>query len=617
MSLLHQSLILLIAAVLAVPLFKRLKLGAVLGYLAAGVAVGPWVLRLITDVQSILHFSEFGVVLMLFLIGLELNPSRLWVLRRSVFGLGGAQVAAVTAAFFAIGLALRIEPLAALIAGFGLALSSTAFVLPVLAERGQLQSPQGNATFAILLFQDLAVIPLLVILPLLAGGAAAAGHGHGGGDSGLVMAVKIIGALVGLVLAGRYLLRPAFKAIAASGNQEIMTATALLVVVATSAVMEKVGLSMSLGAFLSGVMLAESEYRHELHADIEPFKGLLLGLFFMAVGMSANLGIVREKPLSLFGFVVGFMVLKAVVVFFVCRAFRHDKTEAASIAGALSQGGEFAFVLFGIATAARVLSQTAADFLVVAVTLSMALTPAALALSDRFIARFTARSEKREFDTIAENDHENPVVIAGFGRVGQIVGRLLSLHHIGFTALDAASTHVDFVRKFGNKIYYGDATRLDLLRSAHAERAKVFVVAIDDMVTSLKVVELVQHHFPHLTIVARARNRPHAYQLLAMGVTLLTRETFESSLTMAQQTLVALGMTEEKAQAAARKFATYDEARVRAMYVLRDDQKKLIESVKQYASELESLFATDEQDSGVDPSAAPASSKSPSSSKAH
>ena len=611
MPLLHQSLILLIAAVLAVPLFKRLKLGAVLGYLAAGVAVGPWALRLITDVQSILHFSEFGVVLMLFLIGLELNPSRLWVLRRSVFGLGGAQVGAVTAAFFAIGVALRVEPLAALIAGFGLALSSTAFVLPVLAERGQLQSPQGNATFAILLFQDLAVIPLLVILPLLAGGAAGGGHGAAAGDSGLVMAVKIVGALVGLVLAGRYLLRPAFKAIGASGNQEIMTATALLVVVATSAVMEKVGLSMSLGAFLSGVMLAESEYRHELHADIEPFKGLLLGLFFMAVGMSANLGIVREQPLALSGFVIGFMLLKAVVVFWVCRGFRHNRNEAAAIAGALSQGGEFAFVLFGIATGAHVLSQSTADFLVVAVTLSMALTPVALALSDRFIARLAAAGEKREFDTIAENDHDNPVIIAGFGRVGQIVGRLLALHRIGFTALDAASTHVDFVRKFGNKIYYGDATRLDLLRSAHAERAKVFVVAIDEMVTSLKVVELVQHHFPHLTIIARARNRPHAYQLLAMGVTLLTRETFESSLTMAQQTLVALGMSEEKAQAATRKFATYDEARVRAMYVLRDDQQKLIESVKQYASELESLFATDEQDSGVDPSAAPASSQSP------
>jgi glutathione-regulated potassium-efflux system ancillary protein KefC/glutathione-regulated potassium-efflux system protein KefB len=613
MSLLHQSLILLIAAVLAVPLFKRLKLGAVLGYLAAGVAVGPWALRLITDVQSILHFSEFGVVLMLFLIGLELNPSRLWVLRRSVFGLGGAQVGAVTAAFFAIGLALGVEPMAALIAGFGLALSSTAFVLPVLAERGQLQSPQGNATFAILLFQDLAVIPLLVILPLLAGGAAGAGHLHGGGDSGLVMASKIVGALVGLVLAGRYLLRPAFKAIAASGNQEIMTATALLVVVATSAVMEKVGLSMSLGAFLSGVMLAESEYRHELHADIEPFKGLLLGLFFMAVGMSANLGIVAERPIALLGLVVGFMLLKAVVVFWVCRAFRHDPTESASIAGALSQGGEFAFVLFGIATAARVLSKGTSDFLVVAVTLSMALTPVALLLSDRFIARSAARGEKREFDTIADHDHENPVIIAGFGRVGQIVGRMLALHRIGFTALDAASTHVDFVRKFGNKIYYGDATRLDLLRSAHAERAKVFVVAIDDMVQSIKVVELVQHHFPHLTIIARARNRSHAYQLLAMGVTLLTRETFESSLTMAQQTLVALGMAEEKAQAAVRKFAKYDEARVRAMYVLRDDQQKLIESVKQYASELESLFATDEQDSGVDPSAAPASSQSPSS----
>jgi monovalent cation:proton antiporter-2 (CPA2) family protein len=611
MSLLHQSLILLIAAVLAVPLFRKLKLGAVLGYLAAGVAVGPFALRLITDVQSILHFSEFGVVLMLFLIGLELNPSRLWVLRRAVFGLGGAQVLAVTAAFAGVGLALGVPALPALIASFGLALSSTAFVLPVLAERGQLQSPQGDATFAILLFQDLAVIPLLVILPLLAGGAAA---GHGAAavpTSGWLLAAKIISALLGLVLAGRYLLRPVFRAIAASGNQEIMTALALLVVVATSALMEKVGLSMSLGAFLSGVLLAESEYRHELHADIEPFKGLLLGLFFMAVGMSANLGIVREQPLALFGFVIGFMVLKALVVYFVARTFVGDKSTAASIAGAISQGGEFAFVLFGIATGSHVMSQRTADFLIVAVTLSMALTPVALMLSDRFVARFAKKAESRDFDTVAEKDHENPVVIAGFGRVGQIVGRMLSLHRIGFTALDAASTHVDFVRKFGNKIYYGDATRLELLRSAHAERAKVFVVAIDDMVTSIKVVELVQQHFPHLQIVARARNRPHAYQLLAMGVSLVIRETFEGSLTMAQHTLVALGMAEDKAQAATRKFAEYDEARVRAMYVHRNDQQKLIDSVKLYASELESLFATDEQSSDVNV-APPASSKSPS-----
>ncbi|PSM32337.1 monovalent cation:proton antiporter-2 (CPA2) family protein [Haliangium sp. UPWRP_2] len=604
MSLLHQSLILLVAAVLAVPLFRKLKLGAVLGYLAAGVAVGPFALRLITDVQSILHFSEFGVVLMLFLIGLELNPSRLWVLRRDVFGLGGAQVLAVTGVFAASGVALGVHALPALIAGFGMALSSTAFVLPVLAERGQLQSPQGNATFAILLFQDLAVIPLLDILPLLAGGAAA-GHGPAAAPtSGFMLAAKIIVALVGLVLAGRYLLRPAFRAIAASGNQEIMTAMALLVVVATSALMEKVGLSASLGAFLSGVLLAESEYRHELHADIEPFKGLLLGLFFMAVGMSANLGIVRERPLALLGFVVGFMALKALVVYFVARRFGQDRASATGIAGALSQGGEFAFVLFGIATAAHVMSQRDADFLIVAVTMSMALTPLALMLGDRFIARLSKQVESREFDTVAEKDHENPVVIAGFGRVGQIVGRMLSLHRIGFTALDAASTHVDFVRKFGNKIYYGDATRLDLLRSAHAERAKVFVVAIDDMVTSLKVVELVQHHFPHLTIVARARNRPHAYQLLAMGVSLVIRETFEGSLTMAQHTLVALGMTEDKAQAATRKFADYDEARVRAMYMFRNDQQKLIDSVKQYASELEGLFATDEQSSDA-PAPAP------------
>ena len=604
MSLLHQSLILLIAAVIAVPLFKRLGLGAVLGYLAAGVAVGPWALRLITDVQSILHFSEFGVVLMLFLIGLELNPSRLWVLRRSVFGLGGAQVMAVTGVFAAVGIALRVDPLAALIAGFGLALSSTAFVLPVLAERGQLQTPHGNAAFAILLFQDLAVIPLLVVLPLLAGGVGA-GHGHGGATagaspSGLWMGVKILGALLGMVLVGRYLLRSIFKAIAATGNQEIMTAMALLVVVATSAVMQIVGLSMSLGAFLAGVLLAESEYRHELQADIEPFKGLLLGLFFMAVGMSANLGIVRERPLALLGFVVGAMALKSIVVFFVCRPFGHPRTAAAAIASALSQGGEFAFVLFGIATGAHVLSMATADFLVVAVTLSMALTPMALSVSDRLVARWSVDAAQRDFDTVAEQDHDNPVIIAGFGRVGQIVGRLLSLNRIGFTALDAASTHVDFVRKFGNKIYYGDATRLDLLRSAHAERAKIFVVAIDDIVTSIQVVELVRHHFPHLQIIARARNRQHAYQLLAMGICWVVRETFESSLTMAEQTLTAMGLPEAKVRSDVRKFAQYDEARVRAMYVYRNDQEKLIDSVKQYASELESLFAADEQNSTSD-----------------
>lgn len=588
MSLLNQVAILLIAAVLAVPLFKRLKLGAVLGYLAAGLCIGPWGVRLITDVQSILHFSEFGVVLLLFLIGLELNPSRLWIMRRSVFGLGGAQVVATALLLGGLGVLLGTPPLVALVAGFGLALSSTAFVLPILAEKNQLATPHGNASFAILLFQDLAVIPLLVVLPMLDRGSADPHQA-----SGLMMAGQIVAALVGLVLAGRYLLRPIFKLIAASGNQEIMTALALLVVVGISSIMHSVGLSMSLGAFLAGVLLAESEYRHELQADIEPFKGLLLGLFFMAVGMSANLGIIFETPIKVVVTVLGFMIVKSFVVYGVSRLFGQAKDAARNIAAALAQGGEFAFVLFGIATAAKVMHQETADFLVVTVTVSMILTPLAFLINEKLLARWSQNEVQRDFDAIDEP--ENPVVIAGFGRIGQIVGRVLRLRRIGFTALDSAPTHVDFLRKFGNQIYYGDATRLDLLRAAHLDKAKVLVVAIDDMVASLKVVELAQQHFPHVKIYARARNRQHAYQLLAMGVNLFIRETFESSLSLAQQVLEGLGLTPQLAKETIDKFSAYDERMMRASYVHRHDEKKLVETSRQYASELESLFHNDVQ----------------------
>lgn len=586
MSLLNQVAILLIAAVLAVSLFKRLKLGAVLGYLAAGLVIGPWGARLITDVQSILHFSEFGVVLLLFLIGLELNPSRLWIMRRAVFGLGGSQVLATTLVLGGLGAALGTPLLPALVAGFGLALSSTAFVLPILAEKNQLATTHGKASFAILLFQDLAVIPLLVVLPMLdraSSGAQQTGLG--------LVALKIAGALIGLIVVGRYLLGSIFKLVAAWGSQEIMTALALLVVVGTASIMHFVGLSMSLGAFLAGVLLAESEYRHELQADIEPFKGLLLGLFFMAVGMSANLGIIRDMPLKVVAVVVGFMLVKALAIYGVGRLFGHSRDDSRNIAAALAQGGEFAFVLFGIATTANVMSHATADFLVVVVTVSMILTPLAFAVNEKFLAKRFTKKVSREFDAIGED--ENPVVIAGFGRVGQIVGRVLRLRKIGFTALDAAPTHVDFLRKYGNRIYYGDATRLDLLRAAHLDKAKILVVAIDDMVASVKVVELAQQHFPNAKIYARARNRQHAYQLLAMGVNLLIRETFEASLSLAQQVLEGLGIAPQSAQQTIAKFAAYDETMMRTNYVHRHDEKKLVESAKQYAAELESLFNTD------------------------
>ena len=598
MSLLNQVAILLIAAVLSVFLSKRLKLGSVIGYLAGGLAVGPWGARLITDVASILHFAEFGVVLLLFLIGLELNPSRLWIMRRSVFGLGGAQVVVTTICLCGLGVVLGAPLVPALIAGFGLALSSTAFVLPILAEKNQLNTPHGNASFAILLFQDLAVIPLLVVLPML--DPALAGEHQ---QSWPITALKIGGALVGLVFAGRYLLKPVFKLIASSGNQEIMTALALLVVVGTSSIMHYVGLSMSLGAFLAGVLLAESAYRHELQADIEPFKGLLLGLFFMAVGMSANLGIVRSMPGKVFAVVIGFMVVKSLVVYGVSRLFGQAKDSSRNVAAALAQGGEFAFVLFGIATAAKVMEQNTADFLVVVVTISMVLTPLAFAINEKLLSKWLQKEVHRDFDAI---DAENPVVIVGFGRIGQIVGRALRLRKIGFTALDSAPTHVDFIRKFGNKIYYGDATRLDLLRAAHLDKAQILVVAIDEMVASVKVVELAQQHFPNVKIYARARNRQHAYQLLAMGVTFIIRETFEASLSLARMVLEGMGVSPEVAKASMDKFAAYDEAMLRTTYMHRHDEKMLVESAKQYAAELESIFANDAQSE-----LAPAASKTP------
>lgn len=591
---LQQVAVLLIVAVVFVPLFRKLKLGSVLGYLAAGVLVGPYGLHLINHLDSIRTLSELGVVMLLFLIGLELNPGRLWLMRRAVFGLGGAQVLLTTLVLGTLSLVVLPAP-AAYIAGFGMALSSTAFVLPILAERSQLTTPAGHASFAILLFQDLAVLPVLVVLPML---GLASEAGHTGGP--WMMGGKIVVALVGLVLFGRFLIRPLFKLIATARSQEVLTAATLLIVIGTAWLMHSVGLSMSLGTFLAGVLLSESEYRHELQANIEPFKGLLLGLFFMAVGMSANLLVVRDAPLLLLGVTVGFMSLKALTVYGVTRLFGNSAPVAGVVATALPQGGEFAFVLFAIAVSTKLLPTQTSDFLTMSITLSMALTPVSLLVHDRILAkRLKEPTAPRAFDALPE--HANRVVIAGFGRFGQIVARILRLRRIGFTALDAASTQVDFVRKFGNKIYYGDATRLDLLRAAQVDHAEVFVLAIDDVAQSLIVAELVRKHFPQVKIFARARNRQHAYQLLAMGIQTLYRETFESSLHMASDVLVGLGCAEDSARNTVDRFAAYDDQAIRSMYMHRDDQEQLIAGAKKYAEELETLFQSDEaQQSGAE-----------------
>lgn len=577
--------IFLAAAVLAVTISRRLGLGTVLGYLAAGALIGPSGLRLIDAVEETKSIAEFGVVLLLFVIGLELQPNRLWTMRGLVFGLGSAQVGVSAIAIGAVAMAFGVDARAAVPIGVGLAMSSTALATQILGEKNELSAGHGRGAFGILLFQDVAAIPALALIPLLGPTQAVSSRGP------VMQTLLTVGVIVGLAVGGRLLLRPTFRVVAQAHSHELSTATALLVVVLTALIMHSVDLSMALGAFIAGVLLADSEYRHELEADIEPFKGLLLGLFFMAVGMSANLRLIVERPLPVFGLVVGLLALKAAILFGLARVWRMGPRSASSLAVAISQGGEFAFVIFGVASAANVLPRATEQLLVVVVTLSMGLTPLLFKARDEMLRRIDA-GETRPFDDI--RDEGSQVIIAGFGRFGQIVGRILRLKKIPFTALDASAMHVDFVRRFGNRIYYGDASRVDLLRAAHAEQAKVFVLAVDDFEGSMRVLKTVQEHFPMLRVVARARNRQHAYALLGAGVTNVIRENFAGSLDAARLTLEELGVTTAEARRTVKLFGRHDEARVRQAYVYKDDEKALIESSKKYAEELEQIFQQDE-----------------------
>ena len=593
MALLSEAAIFLAAAVVTVPLFRRFKLGAVLGYLAAGVIIGPWCLKFVTEVENILHFAELGVVLLLFVIGLELQPSRLWVLRRSVFGLGSAQVlvTGVVAAFVALALGLNFAT--ALVIGLGLAMSSTAFVVQILAEKGQLTARHGRSSFAILLFQDLAVIPLLALIPLLGAGDAQAV-----GGSAWIGALKAIGVIIAVIAGGRYLLRPVLQAIAASGIQEIFTAASLLVVIGTSLLMNSVGLSMSLGAFLAGVLLADSEYRHELEADIEPFKGLLLGLFFISVGMSADLGLILAHPYAIIGATLALMAVKAAVLLGLGRFSGHSWESSRGLAVALCQGGEFAFVLFGLAADNGIMGRTLTDSLVIVVTLSMALTPLAFVLNDVLIARWLNKPAEEKFDEIDAG--ENKVIIAGFGRVGQIVARLLRAKRIPFTALDKSAEQIETVRRFGSRAYYGDTSRLDLLRAAGADKAQILVLAIDDVEASLRTAENARRHFPGLKIYARARNRFHAYRLMDIGVNFLVRETLLSSLDLAQNVMQGLGIAEWDARAATETFRRHDERHLQKQHAVYHDETQLIQSAKDAHKELEGIFDADSNENDQD-----------------
>ncbi|MFC7517449.1 glutathione-regulated potassium-efflux system protein KefC [Herbaspirillum sp. GCM10030257] len=583
-SLLFNALIYLAAAVVAVPIAKRFGLGAVLGYLMAGVAIGPWGLGLISGVEDILHFSEFGVVLLLFLIGLELEPRRLWSLRRSIFGWGGAQVVLVTLGLFAAGYAIGADWKTALIAGLGLSLSSTAIALATLDERHLMPTGAGSASFSILLFQDIAAIPMIAIVPML--GSAAAGEGDG-----WMTALKVAAVLGGLVLVGRFLMGPLFRLIAKADIREVFTAFALLLVIAIGLLMQSVGMSMALGSFLAGVLLADSEYRHALETDLEPFKGLLLGLFFIAVGMSIDFGVLLRHPGTVLALVAGFLAIKSAVLYGLSKRFGILPGQQPFFTIVLSQGGEFAFVIFGAAATANVFSDDTASMLMVVVALSMVATPLLLVLHDKFIApRFESANERPDDEIDGE---VQPVIIAGFGRFGQIVGRLLRANHIGITVLDHDPDQIDLLRRYGLKVYYGDATRVDLLRAAGCEKARALIVAIDNVEDSLALVDAVKEEFPHVPILARARNVTHYYDLMDRGVTVIERETFEAALQLGRRTLQQLGFGAYQARQAAMKFRAHNLKTLQAVYPYYKDQEQMISMAAQAREELENMFARD------------------------
>ncbi|MBW0433091.1 monovalent cation:proton antiporter-2 (CPA2) family protein [Leptospira yasudae] len=587
-NLLITLIVFLSAAVISVPLFKRLGLGSVVGYLIGGTIIGPWGIGLITDVESILHLSEFGVVLLLFLIGLELKPQRLWVLRRPVFGLGGLQVVLTSLVFFAALSFLGLENSQAIVISISISLSSTAFALQVLGEKNELNTAHGRTSFAILLFQDLAVIPIMAILPFL--GEAHTAHTSQGSMKPILIAIGTISAVV---LAGRFLARPLFRLVASTGNHEIFTALSLLIVVGLSLLMDQVGLSMALGSFLGGVILADSEYRHELESNLEPFKGLLLGLFFLAVGMSINLGEVLKDPLLVIVFALGLMFLKAAILYLLGRISKHSEESSLNLAATISQGGEFAFVILGVGVSLSILPRDRADLVIAVVTLSMGLTPVLGIVKDKVAELLFKKDSELEDDEIEE---QNRVIIAGFGRFGQIIARMLFVHRIGFTALEHNPDQVNVARKFGYKIYYGDAAKLSLLRSAGAEHADLFILAIQDIDVSVKVAELVKKHFPNLTIIARARNREHVFKLMELGIKIIRRDTFASALELAGETLSELGFLDSEVEQKIRKFRAHDELTLKGQFQIRDDEKEFIKFSKNSMRQLEAAFEADRQE---------------------
>ena len=576
---LHQALIYLAAGVIVVPVFKRLGLGSVLGYLVAGAAIGPWGLALVTAPEAILHFAEFGVVLLLFLVGLELNPKRVWQMRKPIFGMGTVQVVVTIAAVALAGWALGLAPRVALIAGMGFAMSSTAIGLASLQEKNLLPTPGGQASFSVLLFQDLAVIPLMLLLGLIQSDSA-----HSSFD--WVAMAEAVGMIVALIVFGRLLLRPALRYVANTRQREIFVGFALMLVIGVAALMDMVGLSTALGAFLGGVLLADSEYRHTLELDIEPFKGLLLGLFFIAVGMSVDLGLFVRSPGLILLIALSIIAAKIAILYPISRTFGFcGRSDAALIAIALSQVGEFAFVLFG--AAGRILPKDTLDILNAAVAASMLSTPFLLMLYERVLAPRFARAEQRAPDAIEE---QNQVIIAGFGRFGQVVQRVLGGMKIRATVMDHDPNQIELVRRFGSKAYYGDATRLDLLEAAGARKARLLVVAVDNPESAMQIVKTSRRHFHQLKLIVRARSRSDAFEYHEMGVPAI-RETFGAALDASEAALRALDFGPVAARRVVARFRRHDEEMIAEQAPHRNQVKKLIAVTLQGRQDLDQLLA--------------------------
>ncbi|WP_142849743.1 monovalent cation:proton antiporter-2 (CPA2) family protein [Telmatospirillum sp. J64-1] len=583
-SLLVEVIIFLAASAIAAPLGKYLGVSSVIGYLAAGMLIGPHGLGLIgtaDDVAEILHFGEFGVVLLLFLIGLELRPARLWAMRSKLFGLGGLQVGITAIPLSLCAWLFGLAPGVAVLIGFSLSLSSTAFALQLMEERGELNTRSGRLGFSTLLFQDLAAIPLIALLPLL----SRTGTQESFDWTHPFIALGVIAAVI---VGGRLLLERLYHLVASTRVKEAMTASVLLTILVVVLLFESIGLSAALGGFIAGAVLAESSYRHEVEADLAPFEGLLLGVFFVAVGMALDLGLVLAQPLAVAAIALGLVVVKSGVLYGLGRWQRLPPKAARSYALYLCQGGEFSFVLFSAAAATQVIAANLAAILTAAVTISMLMTPV-LIRADEWL--FPPPAETMRYDTPPQA--QGHVIIAGFGRFGQIVARVLRAKQVPFTALDISPEQVDFVARYGNKIYYGDASRLDLLQAAQAENARAFILAIDDVEASVRTAEMVRSHFPKLPVYARARNRRHVHRLMDAGVTLIQRETFLSSLELTRQLLIGLGWSEDQAAASIETFREQDVKRLKDDYHYHSDEQRMLDRARADALELERLFAED------------------------